>query len=86
MSCIHAFILNVARIAPETHLVKTIESTWIRHRSDAEVSNRCLIDVDPGVFAIWGTSFSISGSMIMSQIYCHMFGGWPAWPPFANRV
>ena len=25
----------------------------VRHRSDTKVSDRCLIDVDPGIFAIW---------------------------------
>ena len=32
---------------------KTLWTTSIRHRSDTFVSNRCLIDVDPRVFALW---------------------------------
>ena len=32
---------------------KILGSTSIRYRSDTEVSERCLIDVDPMVFAVW---------------------------------
>ena len=32
---------------------RTIGSTSIEHRSDTLVSDRCLIDVDPNVVAIW---------------------------------
>ena len=35
---------------PDT--TKTLGSTSIRHRTDTKVSVRCLIDVDPSVFAI----------------------------------
>ena len=37
---------NIKRNVPNT-----LGSTSIRYRPDAKVSNRCLIDVDPGVFA-----------------------------------
>ena len=33
-----------------TQIAKTLGSTLIWHRSDAKVSDRCLIDVDPRVF------------------------------------
>ena len=36
------------------HIAKTMESTSIRRRSDAKVSDRRLIDVDPMVFSILG--------------------------------
>ena len=35
-----------------TQIAKSLESTSIRHRSDTFASDRCLIDVDPRVFAI----------------------------------
>ena len=35
----------------------TFGSTSIKHQSDAKVSDRCLIDVDPMVFAIWVGDF-----------------------------
>ena len=34
-------------------IAKTLGSTSIRYRSDAKLSDRCVIDVDPMVFAIW---------------------------------
>ena len=37
-------------------IAKTLVSTSIRHRSDTFASDRCLIDVDPMVFAIWAAS------------------------------
>ena len=40
-----------------TQIAKTLKSTSIRYRSDGKVSDRCLIDVDPMVFAIWGWRF-----------------------------
>ena len=36
-----------------TQIAKTLGSTSIRHRSDTSVSDQCLINVDPRVFAIW---------------------------------
>ena len=36
-----------------SQLTKTFGSMSIRHRSDTKVSDRCLIDVDPKIFAIW---------------------------------
>ena len=36
-----------------TQIAKTLGSMSIRYRSDANVSDRYLIDVDPRVFAIW---------------------------------
>ena len=46
-------------ISQITKIAKTLGSTSIRHRSDTKVSDRCLIDVDPRVFAIWDSSFSL---------------------------
>ena len=40
----------------QTHIAKTLSSTSIRHQSDMKVSDWCLMDVDPRVFAIWGPS------------------------------
>ena len=40
-------------------IAKTLGSTFIWYRSDAEVSDRCLIDVDPKVFAIWVVSLDM---------------------------
>ena len=34
-------------------ITKTLSSTSIRHQSDAEVLDRCLVNVDARVFAIW---------------------------------
>ena len=36
-----------------TQIAKTLKSTSIRHRSDTYASDRCLIGIDPRVFAIW---------------------------------
>ena len=42
------------RSRPRTiQMVKTFESTSIRHRSDAKVSDRYLIHVDPRVYVNW---------------------------------
>ena len=50
-----------------SHIKKIIESISIRHRSDAKVSDRCLIDVDPMVFFIWARSLvSYHRSLIAS--------------------
>ena len=40
-------------------IAKTLKSTLIRHCPDTEVSDRCLINVDPRVFAIWVSTSSI---------------------------
>ena len=40
-------------VTSSTQIANTLGSTLIRHRSDTEVSDRCLIDVDPRVLAIW---------------------------------
>ena len=37
-------------------IAKALGSTSIRHRSNAKASNRCLINVDPSVFAVWDES------------------------------
>ena len=45
------------RVARRTsHRTKAIRSTSIRHRSDAKVSDRCWIYVDPWVFSLWDTA------------------------------
>ena len=52
--------------AKATEILKTILSMSIKYRSDANVSDRYLIDVDPRVFAIWGhlqTKSSSAGSI-----------------------
>ena len=36
-----------------SHITKTLGSTSIKHRSDAKVSDRCLINVVPRVSAVW---------------------------------
>ena len=36
-----------------TNIAKTLGSTSIWHRSNPFASDRCIIDVDPRVFAIW---------------------------------
>ena len=38
-----------------SQIAKAIRSISVRHRSDTKVSDRCLIDVDTRVFAIWET-------------------------------
>ena len=41
---------------PNSQIAKTLVSTAIRYRSDAKVSDRCLIDVAPRVLVIWAWS------------------------------
>ena len=42
-----------------------------RHRSEAEVSNRRLFDVDPGVFAMWDMVMIIGSlGFICIQTFC----------------
>ena len=41
----------------ESPIAKTIGSISIRHRSDAKVSEPCLIDVDPMVFVIYNCDY-----------------------------
>ena len=45
--------LNVRLAQWTVQIANTIRSTSIRHRSDAFASDRCQIDVDPMVLAIW---------------------------------
>ena len=40
--------------AQTPQIAKTLRSTSIRHRSDAKLSDWCIIDVDPRIFAIVG--------------------------------
>ena len=42
-----------------TYIAKTLRLTSIRHRSDTKVSDRCLMDVYPRVFAIWDVVLSV---------------------------
>ena len=42
-----------SRYGLTTQIAKTDGLTSIRHRSDTFAADRCLIDVDPTVFAIW---------------------------------
>ena len=42
-------------VSTKTPIAKTLESISIRNRSDAIVVDRCLIDVDPMVFANMGS-------------------------------
>ena len=39
--------------------------TLIRHWSDTKVSDRCLINIDPKVLALWGTIFPIKIHIVM---------------------
>ena len=41
-----------------SHIAKTLGSTSSRHRHDTFASDRCLIDIDPRIFAIWVVSQS----------------------------
>ena len=41
----------------DNHFSKDPRSISIRHRSDREVSDRCLIDIVPRVFGIWDAHF-----------------------------
>ena len=50
-------------LSHQSQIAKTLESTSIWHRSDTEVSDRCLINADPRVFAIW----NISSSWLLSE-------------------
>ena len=53
----------------QTQIAKTFRSTSIRHRSDTKASDRCLIDIDPGVFAVWeGAPTSISQEFLFHLI------------------
>ena len=47
-----------------SQIAKNIGSMSIRYRSDAKVSDRCLIDVDPTVFAIWAVGRYIIAELI----------------------
>ena len=51
-----------------TQLAKIIGSTSMEHRSDAFVSDRCLIDVGPTVFAIW--ECTKHKNILLAHIYC----------------
>ena len=45
---------NIQQIPVEvTPMAKTLGSTPIRHRCDTFLSDRCLINIEPSVFAIW---------------------------------
>ena len=48
-----------------TQITKTLGSTSIRYRSDAKVSDRCLIDVDPMISYVWACywQYRINGSL-----------------------
>ena len=46
-------ILNFVTSLCHYPVAKTLGSTSTRHRSDAKVSDRCLIDVEPRVFIVW---------------------------------
>ena len=48
---IHRHVLLYSR--DHTQITKTVGSISIRHRFDAKVWDRCIIDVDPMFFAIW---------------------------------
>ena len=47
-----SFLEDVTSLV-SAQIIKTLWSISVRHRSDAKVSDRCLIDVDPMVFVIW---------------------------------
>ena len=61
-------ILQLVSVLFFTHqpsqIAKNIGSMSIRYRSDAKVSDRCLIDVDPTVFAIWAVGRYIIAELI----------------------
>ena len=52
-----------------THIAKSLGSTSIRHRFDTYVSDRCLIDVDPRVFAIWVAALKYISEYFHSGFY-----------------
>ena len=49
--------------AISTQIAKTLESTWIRHRTDAKVSDRSLIHVDPMFFSALADTALTSSSL-----------------------
>ena len=52
MTCYPASMYTI-HVVTSSEIAKTVGSTCIRRRSDAKVSDRCLIHVDPNVFANW---------------------------------
>ena len=46
-------VFAITKTRHEIHIAKTLKPTSIRHRSDAFASDRCLIQVNPRLFAIW---------------------------------
>ena len=49
----------IGLVVTTIQIAKTTRSTSIRYRYDAEVSDRCLIDGDSVVLAIWALTLTI---------------------------
>ena len=56
--CIHNCPLCLLSMITLSQVAKTFGSPSIRNRSDAKVSDRCLIDVDPMASTIWNNDQS----------------------------
>ena len=82
---------QVGHIMAGSLITKALGSTSIRHRSNTFVSDRCLIDIDPSVFAIWDGRSERTGrrslSMYTYTVYIYRslyispgpFTSWPSW-------
>ena len=57
-------------------IIKVLGSTSIRHRFDAKVSDRCLIHVNPMVFAIWVSALLSTSNLCSRDIagLCELIG------------
>ena len=83
----HTVIWYIFQCESTTQIAKTIGTMSIRHRSDTTVSDRCVIDVDPMVFAIWAVdmnlcTFSVPGCFrgfhshnITTKLSCKLHAG-----------
>ena len=71
-------LLSPIYVLATSQTAKPLESTSIRHRSDAFASDRCLTDIDTKVFAIWDVDDVklIYIYMFRSQIVCYLCKSW----------